>query len=203
MLVKTTGTGPRGREPAAVDHPQTRTPLRGLRLSRGLDFLAVAVVLFVLFRLFIAPRIFSPAVSPAVPFVLPALGEGDYRFTGHPGRVVFLDFWASWCDACKASLPLVEHYAGQHPDVSVIAVDSNEPEATGARFARAEGLRSVVFDAQGRVTEAYGIVGLPTIVVVDPQGFVRAQWPGFNPAVELAMEDARTTFSRAPAATSR
>jgi thiol-disulfide isomerase/thioredoxin len=108
--------------------------------------------------------------------------------------VVFLDFWASWCDACKASLPLVEHYAREHPDVEVIAVDSNEPEPVGRHFAREEGLRRVVLDSQGRVTAAYGIEGLPTIVVIDPKGFVRAQWPGFNPAIELAMEDARTTF---------
>jgi thiol-disulfide isomerase/thioredoxin len=184
-----------------VDPPQAPATLPRLRLSRGLDLLAVAVVLFVLYRLFIQPRLFAAPSAPAVPFVLPALDRAEFRFPAHPGRVVFLDFWASWCEPCKASLPLVEHYAREHPDVEVIPVDSNEPAPEGARFARENGLRAVVLDTQGRVTEAYGIDGLPTVIVIDPRGFIRARWPGFNPAIEVAMENARASFSATPAPT--
>jgi thiol-disulfide isomerase/thioredoxin len=180
--------------------PAPASPWR-LGLSRGLDLLAAAVVLYVLYRLFVAPRLFAPAVTPAAPFVLPALDKAEYHFPAHPGRVVFLDFWASWCEPCKASLPLVEHYARAHPEVEVIPVDSNEPAAAGARFARENGMRAVVLDTEGRVTQAYGVDGLPTIIVIDPRGFIRARWPGFNPAIELAMENARTTFTVAPAVT--
>lgn len=184
-----------------MDAPQAPAPRRRLDLSRGLDLLAAAVVVFVLYRLFIQPRLFTRAVTPAVPFVLPAVDRPDYHFPAHPGRVVFLDFWASWCEPCKASLPLVERYARAHPDVEVIPVDSNEPAVAGARFARENGLHAVVLDTQGRVTGAYGVDGLPTVIVIDPSGFIRARWPGFNPAIELAMENARTAFSVMPGAT--
>jgi thiol-disulfide isomerase/thioredoxin len=183
-----------------VDRPQAPPLLPRLRLSRGLDLLAAAVVLFVLYRLLVQPRLFAAPSAPAVPFVLPALDRPEFHFPAHPGRVVFLDFWASWCEPCKASLPLVEHYARGHPDVEVIPVDSNEPAAAGARFARENGLRAVVLDTHGRVTGAYGVDGLPTMIVIDPRGFIRARWPGFNPAIELAMENARTSFSAKPAA---
>ncbi|HEY0797659.1 MAG TPA: TlpA disulfide reductase family protein [Candidatus Baltobacteraceae bacterium] len=180
-----------------MDRPLSGGSTWRRRLTRGLDLLAVAVVLTVLVRLFVLPRLFEAAVTPEVPFVLPALESGEFRLPARPGRVVFLDFWASWCEPCKASLPLVEHYARRHRDVELLAIDTDEPREIGARFAREEGLRSVLLDSNGRVKRAYGVDGFPTIVVIDPRGFIRARWPGFNPAIELAMDNARTTFEHA------
>ncbi len=164
------------------------------QVGRIVDILASLVVLLVLFRLLILPRFFAPPVSPAPPFALAALDGPEFRLRDQHGKLVFLDFWASWCDACKASLPLVERYARTHPEVRVIAVDSGEAPEAGARYARENGLRAVAFDPDERVAHAYGVMGFPTIVVIDPQGDVRAVWPGLNPAVELAMEHARKTL---------
>jgi thiol-disulfide isomerase/thioredoxin len=163
---------------------------------RVLDLAALAVVGILLFRLFVAPRMAGASPSPALPLVLSMLDGSAYRLEKRRGHVVFLDFSTSWCDACKASLPLVERYARMHPDVDVITVDSGESPATAARFAAEHHLRPrfLALDEQERLTDAFDVSGYPTMVVLDRAGRMRVQWYGFNPAVEQAMEHARLTF---------
>lgn len=165
-------------------------------VARGLDALAVLVVLFALFHFFIQPRLGPQAAVPAPAVSLATLEGGRFDLAGHRGRVVFLDFWASWCEPCKLSLPLVEHYARSHPDIDVIAVDVGEDAATARAFVRERGIGNVVLDPGEIAAHAYGVSGFPTMVVVDPAGTIRAKWVGFNPAIELAMADARTRYGK-------
>jgi thiol-disulfide isomerase/thioredoxin len=108
---------------------------------------------------------------------------------------VFLDFWASWCEPCKISLPLVEKYARQHPEVDVIPVDVGEPRAVVETFAKSHKLERVAMDPKSLSNGFFQIQGFPTMVVIDPQGRIRATWPGLNPAIQLNMEHARKTLS--------
>lgn len=165
-------------------------------IARGLDALAVVVVLFALFQFFVVPRLHGAAASPAPPVELAALDGGRFSLEAHRGRVVFLDFWASWCGPCKDSLPLVEHYARSHRDVDVVAVDVGESAQVARAYARANGVGNVVLDADQLAANAYGVTGFPTMVVVDPDGMVRAKWVGFNPAIETAMADAGERYKK-------
>jgi thiol-disulfide isomerase/thioredoxin len=160
-----------------------------------LDVAAVAAVLLVIYQIFIAPRFLTPpAVERAPVFTAAALDGSTYRLPERPGRVVFLDFWASWCEPCKLSLPLVEHFARTHPDVAVVAVDVGEPPDVAARYARAHSLGNVVFDRDERIMTRYKIAGFPTLVAIDPDGYIRARWAGLNPAIEAAMAHASETL---------
>jgi peptide/nickel transport system substrate-binding protein len=172
--------------------------MRGVRgwLARGLDALAVLVVVYALFHFFIAPRIAPVRAVPAPPLALATLDGRRFSLAARRGRMVFLDFWASWCEPCKQSLPLVEHYARGHPDIDVFAVNSGEDAPTAAGFARDHQLRNVILDPDQIATHAYGVDGFPTMVVVDPSGMIRAKWVGYNPAIELAMADARTRYRK-------
>jgi thiol-disulfide isomerase/thioredoxin len=158
-------------------------------------------VLFAIFHFILQPRLIGEAALPAPPVDLAALGGGRFSLAEHRGRVVFLDFWASWCDPCKESLPLVERYARAHPDVDVIPVDVGEDAVTAARFARGHGLAHVALDPDETAAHAFGVSGFPTMVVVDPTGTLRAKWIGVNPAIEAAMAAARARY-RSPARTS-
>ena len=166
--------------------------------ARVLDVASVALIALAVWKIFVSPRMYAPPKLRAVPFTLPALAGGTYRLPAHPRKVVFLDFWASWCVPCRASLPLVERFARAHPDVTVIPVDTGEPREAGATFARQHGLSGVVFDEDTSVALSFGVHGFPTIVVIDPAGFVRASWIGLNPAVEPAMDHARLSLGAAP-----
>jgi peptide/nickel transport system substrate-binding protein len=166
-------------------------------LARGLDAVAVLVVLYAIFHFVLQPRLFGEAALPAPPVDLASLGGGRFSLAAHRGRVVFLDFWASWCEPCKESLPLVERYARTHPGVDVIPVDVGEDRATAAGFARDHGLASVALDPDEIAARAFGVSGFPTMVVVDPSGTMRAKWIGFNPAIEAEMATALERFGRA------
>lgn len=177
-------------------------------LGRGIDALAVLVVLAALFRLFVFPRLALEKPHDAPPISLARMDASDrFDLARHRGRVVFLDFWASWCGPCKLSIPLIQHYARSHPEVDVVSIDVGEAPAVATDYAKRAGMRDVAFDPEEQAAHAYGVFSYPTMIVIDPQGQIRAVWPGFNPAIELAMSDAeskyalrRTSSSARPAA---
>jgi thiol-disulfide isomerase/thioredoxin len=169
---------------------------RWFTAGRLLDLLAVLVVLFVVYRLVIAPRIFTTAgAQPAPRVTYQTLAGKDFVLTEHRGRVVFLDFWASWCEPCKISLPMVEKFARSHPEVDVIPVDVGEPRELVERYVRAHGMQKVALDPKALSRGFFQIEGFPTMVVIDPQGRIRATWTGLNPAIELNMAHAAKALS--------
>jgi len=163
---------------------------------RFLDLVAALVVAAALFRIFVAPRMLHASSLRLPPLVLPMVDGSFYHLDRRRGRVVFLDFSTSWCEACKASLPLAERFARAHPETDVVTIDSGESAGVTVRFAAQRGLRPhfVAFDSDERLADVFDVSGYPTIVVIDPQGRVNARWYGYNPALESAMEHARTTL---------
>jgi thiol-disulfide isomerase/thioredoxin len=166
-------------------------------VKRAWDVLAVLAIGFVLWKLFIAPRSFSAAGSnPAPHAIFPRLEGGNFQVADQRGRVVFLDFYASWCGPCRVELPLVEAWARANPSVAVVPVDVGEPLAVARNFARTNGLSNVALDPHADAQGIFAIGGFPTVVVVDPAGDIRAKWEGLNPAIGLAMTNAVKTLGR-------
>jgi len=92
------------------------------------------------------------------------------------GRVVLLDFWASWCAPCRTQAPILEQFAARHAsDVTVIGVNTGDAEPAALDFVRSVGITyPIVFDEQGMVAKAFGASELPTLVVIGPTGKVSA-----------------------------
>ncbi|HEY9179696.1 MAG TPA: TlpA disulfide reductase family protein [Candidatus Baltobacteraceae bacterium] len=164
-------------------------------MKRALDVLAVLVIAYAGYRIFLAPRYLNVASAHPEPHVTyQTLSGKPFVLTAHRGRVVFLDFWASWCEPCKLSLPLVESFARSHPEVDVVPVDVGEPRTVVEQFARSHGMRHVALDPQTLSQGFFQINGFPTMVVIDPQGRIRATWAGFNPAIQMNMAHAEETL---------
>lgn len=169
---------------------------RFLKLRFLFDAIAIALVLFVAYRLLVAPRFLSESAAYPAPAVrYQTLAGAQFALAEQRGRVVFLEFYASWCTPCRVSLPLVESFARSHPEVQVVAVDVGEPREIAAAFARAQGLTNVVIDPRGLSRGFFQLDGFPTMVVIDPRGRVRATWQGLNPAVQLNMARAAKTLA--------
>lgn len=169
---------------------------RYVTIGRAIDLLAVLAVLFVLYKIFVAPRALGIAGAHPAPHVTyQTLAGAPFILMQHRGRVVFLDFFASWCEPCKISLPLVERFARAHPEVDVIPVDVGEPRPVAAAFAKTYGLRNVALDPQALSSGFFQIEGFPTMVVIDPQSRVRATWTGLNPVIQLNMAHAERTLA--------
>jgi cytochrome c biogenesis protein CcmG/thiol:disulfide interchange protein DsbE len=170
---------------------------RWLTAGRLLDLLAVIAVLFVAYKILVAPRFLSKATAYPAPHVTYASLSGKpFVLTQHRGRVVFLDFWASWCAPCKISLPMVEKFARAHPEVDVVPIDVGEPRGVAEAFARTHNLENVSLDPKALSQGFFQIDGFPTMVVIDPQGRIRATWSGFNPAVQMNMAHAEQTLQK-------
>ncbi|MFN2448691.1 MAG: TlpA family protein disulfide reductase [Candidatus Baltobacteraceae bacterium] len=171
--------------------------LRNLPAGRLVDVLAVLAIAFVAYRIFIAPRNFSLKTAHPAPRVAYATLDGPrFELARHRGRLVFLDFYASWCEPCRISLPLVERYARSHPEVDVVPIDVGEPAPVAAAFAKRYDLHNVALDPSALSNGFFQIRGFPTMVVVDPQGRVRASWEGLNPAVQINMGHAQASLAR-------
>jgi len=149
----------------------------------------------VLWKLFVAPRSFSaPGAHPAPLAAYDRLDGGTFRIAQQRGHVVFLDFYASWCEPCKIELPLVERWRKSHPHSVVVPVDVGEGRSVAAEFARRYALRDVALDPHITARPLFGVEGFPTIVVIDARGDIRAKWEGLNPAIGMALSNAEAAL---------
>lgn len=166
-------------------------------MNRFWDVLAIAVIAFVAWKIFIAPRALKGSDAfPAPHVAYERLDGGSFHIADARGKVLFLDFFASWCEPCKLETPMVERFARAHPEVEVVAVDVGEPRSLAAGFAKHYHVENVVLDPSSLSQGFFQIQGFPTIVVVDPDGKIRATWSGFNPAIEMAMNNAEHSLRR-------
>ena len=169
--------------------------------ARGLDAVAALVLLLALARFVVLPQL-HPTQVLAPPVALATLAGGRFDLAHARGQLVFLDFWASWCEPCQASIPLVQHFRRTHPGVTVVSVDVGEPPVVVEPFAARYAMGDVVLDPYESASHAFGVQGFPTLVAVDPSGWIRARWVGYDAGIEGAMEQAvarfgtRTTASR-------
>ncbi len=163
--------------------------------NRIWDALAVAAIAFALWKIFLAPRSFAAAgAHPAPHAVYQRLDGRTFRVADHRGSVVFLDFYASWCEPCKIELPLVNGWLRAHPGATVAFVDVGEPRKVAAEFAKRYSLEGVALDPTSSAQALFDVRGFPTIVVIDPTGHIRASWEGLNPAIGLALSNAQRSL---------
>jgi len=148
------------------------------RLKLGGQAVAVAVVvaLFVVLVWRLTHRTSPPKIGgPAPAFALERLnGTGTLRLASLRGKAVVLNFWASWCNPCKAEAPTLEKLWRQYRGKGVvfIGVDSNDASSDARRFLNAHGITyPVVSDTNGLVAaNRYDIAVLPVTYFVNRQG---------------------------------
>jgi cytochrome c biogenesis protein CcmG/thiol:disulfide interchange protein DsbE len=109
---------------------------------------------------------------------LPPLGGGASRsLADYRGRVVVLNYWASWCDPCRTESPLLERWHGRIRDRggTVLGVDVLDLSGDARDFIREYGLSyPMLRDRDGETQGRWGITGLPETFVIDPEGRVAA-----------------------------
>ena len=129
-----------------------------------------------------------PFIGKAAPEIAaePIGGEGPKTLAEALGKVVIVDFWASWCAPCKVSFPVYQTILDKFPgDVAVIAVDVDEPGSKTKvdllAFARESHTSfSMVWDKDGSVRATYHAFGLPSTFILDRSGTVRHVHAGYG-----------------------
>jgi cytochrome c biogenesis protein CcmG, thiol:disulfide interchange protein DsbE len=101
------------------------------------------------------------------------------------GRVVYLDFWASWCTPCRQSFPWMQAMkdAYERQGLSVVAINLDQERDDAERFLQKfHPSFDVRFDPRGTLAEQFKVSGMPSSVVIDRHGIVRFTHIGFRPA---------------------
>ncbi len=98
-------------------------------------------------------------------------------------KLVLLNFWATWCPPCREEIPdlikLQETYQGR--SFTVLGVDVGESAAKVSSFADKTGINyPVVLDHNNRVAESYGVVGIPTSLLISSDGKILGVYYGFT-----------------------
>ncbi len=140
------------------------------------------------------PSIAQPGL-PAPAVSLPALDGGSRDLAQERGKVVLLNFWATWCIPCRTEMPELQSLADdlQGESFTLFTIDLQEDAATITPFRRELGLRlPVLLDEDGEVTRSYGVRALPATFLIDRKGVLRQQRLG-----PLSPGGVETVWSRA------
>jgi thiol-disulfide isomerase/thioredoxin len=137
--------------------------------------------------------------APAPTFELDDLQGRRVSLAEYRGKVVLLDFWATWCAPCRRSMPVLEKLQKEFPkDVVLLAINLQEPaEEVRDYVARRKVGSTVLLDADGEVGFAYGAEAIPLHVLIDKQGVIQDILVGLSPTME---EDLRAEIQKLTAA---
>jgi peroxiredoxin len=123
-----------------------------------------------------SPSVYAPDKGkPAPEFILENLAGESVSLADLRGKVVLLNFWATWCGPCRVEMPTLESRHQQYPEqFAVVGIDFDEPKENVAAFVEEFGLTfPILLDPGGDVQNAYRIRGYPTSVFLDKDGLVQ------------------------------
>ncbi len=126
----------------------------------------------------------SPGGKPAPSFTLQDLKGNQISLSDFKGKVVILDFWATWCPPCVMEIPhfieLYEQYKGRGFAMVGISVD-REGVSVVESFVRKYRVNYPILMTDGQVQKAYGgIPNIPTTFVIDSAGNIRQKYIGYR-----------------------
>jgi thiol-disulfide isomerase/thioredoxin len=107
------------------------------------------------------------------------------------GKVVYVDFWASWCVPCRDSFPWMQAMQAKYASkgLVIVSVNVDEVRADAERFLAKYGRGiTVQYDSAGAVAKAYDLKGMPSSFIVDRAGAVRFKHTGFREKDREAFE---------------
>ena len=126
----------------------------------------------------------SPARTSAPDWQLNDLNGKTVKFSDFRGKVVILDFWATWCIPCRIEIPhfaeLQKQYGDKGLNVIGVSLDEQGPEIV-KKFVKRLGVNYPIVIGKEKVVEAYGrIDALPTTFVIDRQGRIVSRHIGYD-----------------------
>ena len=114
-----------------------------------------------------------PRNQPTPPLALPGFDGPGFSLAEARGKVVLLNFWASWCEPCRSEMPSLELLAQKHEARGLIvqAVNNRETDAAIRRFMQSMPITlPILRDADGALTRAFGVRIFPTSVLIGRDG---------------------------------
>lgn len=131
------------------------------------------------------------AGAKAPPFVveplalgMPKVGNADFK-----GKVVLIDFWATWCGPCRESMPIIQHFYDAYKDqgLAIVAVTDEDRSRVAHSALVSQFNYPFYLDPGSDTTQAFGVGAFPTTVLIGRDGIIVFRETGMDPK---ALEDA-------------
>ncbi|HMW23074.1 MAG TPA: TlpA disulfide reductase family protein [Burkholderiaceae bacterium] len=130
--------------------------------------------------------------QPAPTLDLPG-AQGNVSLAAAKGKVVYVDFWASWCGPCRQSFPWMNEMQAKYGPrgLQIIGVNLDAKRDDADKFlAQTPAKFTLAFDSKGDSPRAYGVKGMPTSVLIGADGKVIDHHSGFHDEERKTLEDA-------------
>jgi len=142
----------------------------------------IRVLLLLLVAFYSASTLAAKGAYPS--FILPELnGHKKIKLSKLHGKVVYIDFWASWCGPCRQSMPKFNALYNKLPRKSfeILAINLDESKADAQQFLKDYPVNyTVLHDAKGTTPKQFGVKVMPTGYLLDRFGMVRHIHQGFR-----------------------
>ncbi|WP_404442609.1 thiol-disulfide oxidoreductase ResA [Sutcliffiella horikoshii] len=146
-----------------------------LIMRTSILLLLLAAIGYTMYTNFFESKEIVDVGDEAPNFVLTDLEGNEVMLSDYRGKGVFLNFWGTWCKPCEREMPYMEnqYQAFKDQGVEVIAVNIRETNLAVEKFRDRHGLTfPIPMDKSDQVRQAYGILPLPTTILLDENGKV-------------------------------
>jgi cytochrome c biogenesis protein CcmG/thiol:disulfide interchange protein DsbE len=131
-----------------------------------------------------------PAAESAPPFSV-ATDNGKVSLADFKGKVVYLDFWASWCPPCRKSFPWMNAMKRRYGEqgLAIVAVNLDKDRELAAKFLHDQPASfTIAYDPEGELADTYQVQGMPSSYIIDRSGHISAVHLGFREDDTLELE---------------
>ena len=142
--------------------------------------------LFVLL-LFVIACVSLSCAEVSYDFTLQDLEGKPISLSDYKGKVVFIDFWATWCPPCRLSIPYVEKLYEQYKDNEdfvVLGINLEESKEDITKFMKKQKMNYPILLSDKKVISNYKIASIPRFFLIDRNGEIYNKYVGFAPGVE-------------------
>lgn len=132
----------------------------------------------------------AQALEPAPNFTLAGVKE-EVTLAAQQGKVVYLDFWASWCTPCRQSFPWMNELQARfgNKGLKIIAINLDKDREQSQAFLDAtKPTFTIAYDPDGKSAEAYRVMGMPSSYLIDRKGQLHSSHIGFRDKDKAALE---------------
>ncbi len=175
--------------------------MRSLKLSFLKEILILSLCLGALLLLPQCSKEKETSAGLAPDFTLKTLDGREITLSQLKGKVVLLDFWATWCGPCRESIPhLVQLYKDyREKDFELIGMDVDKGDVeTVRRFVESMNIPYPIIVASEEVVRNYRVSGIPASILIDKKGDIRGKMAGFSNTIaqELTAKVAELTSEK-------
>ena len=111
------------------------------------------------------------------------LNDFEQKLDSYKGKVVYVDFWASWCIPCLQSFPWMNEMQTKYADknFTVLSVNLDAKRANVTKFLqKTPALFPIIYDPKGKIAKAFKLKGMPSSFIINKQGKIVSSHIGFN-----------------------